>query len=147
MKRFAILCAGLVLVACASKPRVDTHPDPMPVSTQINGLDEAEVKSESPTRIDREGIRGVFLEHQQTLNDCYVEALKKNKKLEGKVVLNFSIMDEGKVSAAKVDEKRSQLNNQKLSECLVNHLKLWTFPPPPPKQTVQVYYPLAFSAK
>jgi len=150
MKRFAMLLMPLVFAACASKTTTPSEhpeikPDPMPVATQINGMPEAEVKA--GTLIDREGIRQVFLNNQKYLQECYVAALKKDKSLSGKMVIDLAITDGGKVTYAKVDDKRSTLKNKKFGGCVVKGVKSWTFPEPPPGQTVQVYYPVAFSGK
>lgn len=97
--------------------------------------------------IDRNGIRQVFLNNQRTLQSCYESALSTDRGLSGKVVLDFDIGEQGRVLRASVSGDKSTLNNDRLSNCIVNRMKTWRFPEPPQNQTVQVYYPLAFSGK
>lgn len=97
--------------------------------------------------IDRNGIRQVFLNNQRTLQACYESALSTDRGLSGKVVLDFDIGEQGRVLRASVSSDKSTLNNDRLSTCIVNRMKTWRFPEPPQNQTVQVFYPLAFSGK
>ncbi len=97
--------------------------------------------------IDRNGIRQVFLNNQRTLQSCYESALSTDRGLSGKVVLDFDIGEQGRVLRASVSGDKSTLNNDRLSNCIVNRMKTWRFPEPPQNQTVQVFYPLAFSGK
>jgi hypothetical protein len=106
----------------------------------------------SSEKIDREGIRKVFMDKQKELQTCYTDRLKTAKAegqpiLEGKLALDFEIGNDGSVIYAKIDEARSTLKDERLSKCLCDYTKKWTFPKPPDKQTVKVSYPLAFSSK
>lgn len=104
-----------------------------------------EQASKDGSKIDREGIRQTFISHQKELQVCYETALKNNKDIEGKIVFDFVIGPEGKVSKAQVDTKRSTLVSEDLGGCIQKHILSWTFPSPPAKQDVQVYYPMSFS--
>ena len=97
------------------------------------------------SKIDREGIRQTFISHQKELQLCYKTALKNNKELKGKLVFDFTIGQAGKVLKANVDPKRSTLVSEELGSCIQKLILSWTFPPPPDKQEVQVYYPMGFS--
>lgn len=97
--------------------------------------------------IDRNGIRQVFINNQRALQSCYEAALSTDRGLSGKVVLDFDIGEQGRVLRASVSGDKSTLNNDRLSTCIVNRMKTWRFPEPPQNQTVQVFYPLAFSGK
>jgi pSer/pThr/pTyr-binding forkhead associated (FHA) protein/outer membrane biosynthesis protein TonB len=97
--------------------------------------------------IDRAGIRQVFINNQRVLQSCYEKALGQDRGLSGKLVLDFDIGEQGRVLRASVSSDKSTLNNSELATCVVNRMKGWRFPEPPQNQTVQVFYPLAFSGK
>jgi len=97
--------------------------------------------------IDRNGIRQVFLNNQRALQSCYEAALASDKSLSGKLVLDFDIGEQGRVLRADYSRDKSTLTNSQLATCVINRMKNWRFPEPPQNQTVQVFYPLAFSGK
>jgi pSer/pThr/pTyr-binding forkhead associated (FHA) protein/outer membrane biosynthesis protein TonB len=96
--------------------------------------------------IDRNGIRQVFINNQRALASCYERALSTDKGLGGKIMLDFDIGEQGRVSRAEVSQDKSTLVNASLANCVISKMKTWRFPEPPNKnETVQVFYPLAFS--
>lgn len=103
----------------------------------------------SVEKIDREGIRKVFLDHQNDLTGCYNSALasaKDKSTVQGKMVLDFTIAEDGSVMYMGMDPTRSTLKSHSVAGCIVKKAYGWIFPKPPAKQTVQVYYPLSFSS-
>lgn len=125
IKSLALLVGILTCSACASSP---------PNSAQNLG-------------IDRDGIRETFIRNQKPLQICYGIALKASSNVSGKMVLDFDIAEKGKPIRCTVSPDKSTLRNELLEKCLCRELLTWTFPIPPPAQTVQVFYPLAFSGK
>lgn len=97
--------------------------------------------------IDRDGIRRVFFNNQKAIQSCYEKALGGDKGLSGKLVLDFDIGEQGRVLRGDYSQAKSTLNNSELATCVINKMKTWKFPEPPSNQTVQVFYPLAFSSK
>lgn len=95
--------------------------------------------------IDRNGIRQVFINNSRALAACYERALGTNKGLGGKLVLDFDIGEQGRVLAAKMSHDKSTVTDEGLANCVISKMKTWRFPEPPKNQTVQVFYPLAFS--
>jgi hypothetical protein len=97
--------------------------------------------------IDRNGIRQVFMNNQRAIQTCYEKALSGDKGLSGKLVLDFDIGEQGRVLRADYSRAKSTLANDELATCIINRMKGWRFPEPPTNQTVNVFYPLAFSSK
>lgn len=97
--------------------------------------------------IDRDGIRRVFFSNAQAIRACYENALRGDKGLSGKLVLDFDIGEQGRVLRGDYSRAKSTLANDELATCIINRMKTWKFPEPPANQTVQVFYPLAFSNK
>lgn len=141
MKLILVLSACLFLIsACTSTPR---EPDS---ESLVENLPGANVE-----KIDRDGIRRAFFQNQKEVQGCYSEELKnpenKEERLSGKLVLDFDITDEGKITRSAYSAKKSTLHNESLAKCISEKMKTWTFPKAPKGQTVQVFYPLAFSKK
>ena len=97
----------------------------------------------SAAEMDREAIRKVIREHMAEVRGCYDEALKKNPKLEGKSIMEWSIGEGGKVLYVKPIENLDGT----FDICLVHKIRTWKFPEPPKGDTAVVHYPFLFSNK
>ncbi len=75
---------------------------------------------------------------------CYEDSLKENPKLQGKVVYEWTINQEGAVQNAKI--KSSELKSDKVETCLIKELGSLKFQPAPTDQTVLVTYPMVFGS-
>ncbi len=92
--------------------------------------------------IDKEAIRRVIRSKLNEVKSCYERALntlEKGRRLEGKVILGWDIIEKGQARNVKV--KSSSLGNPAVEECIRRRLASWTFPEPPPGLTavVQAY--------
>jgi hypothetical protein len=92
--------------------------------------------------IDKEAIRRVIRSKLNEVKSCYERALntlEKGRRLEGKVILGWDIIEKGQARNVKV--KSSSLGNPEVEECIRRRLASWTFPEPPPGLTavVQAY--------
>ena len=61
-----------------------------------------------------------------SLKSCYKAGLKKNSKMEGKVVMAWDLDAQGNVVKAEVDN--SQLGNKEVEACMVKRFSEWDFP-------------------
>ena len=95
--------------------------------------------------IDREAIRRVIRENQRQIQACYEKTLNKNPNLYGKVILEWVIVANGRVSSARVSS--STLKNSEVEQCILSRLRTWKFPEPPPDQEAVVSYPFLFNAQ
>lgn len=89
--------------------------------------------------LDREIIRRVVRQHRREIKFCYEQELQKNKNLEGKVVVKFTISPTGSVAAASVAS--STLNNGAVEQCMTSKIRRWVFPEPKGGGIVIVNYP------
>lgn len=92
--------------------------------------------------LDKAAIQGVIRQHRDQIRACYEDQLKKHPKLEGKVVVRFSISPSGAVSSAKVVE--STASNAALETCIAKRVATWVFPKPGGEGPVVVTYPFTF---
>ncbi len=95
--------------------------------------------------IDREAIRRVIRENQRQIQACYEKSLNKNPNLYGKVILEWVIIGNGRVSNATVAS--STLRNSEVENCVLSRLRTWKFPEPPADQEAVVRYPFLFNAQ
>lgn len=95
--------------------------------------------------IDKEAIRRVIRENQRQIQACYEKTLNKNPNLYGKVILEWVITGNGRVSSARVSS--STLRNSEVENCVLSRLRTWKFPEPPPDQEAVVSYPFLFNAQ
>lgn len=92
--------------------------------------------------LDREVIRRVILSHRAQIRYCYEKRLNTNPGLQGKVVVEFVIGADGKVTSARAAEQT--LADPEVANCLISKLKGWTFPEPKGGGVVVVTYPFLF---
>lgn len=93
--------------------------------------------------IDPEAIRRVIMQKTMVLRACYQRELSHDEGINGKVVVEFEIGEQGRVLTARV--KTNETGNQAVADCVVRNLKGWRFPEPPTNQQVSVSYPFVFS--
>lgn len=82
--------------------------------------------------IDKEAIRRVIKAKLHEVKSCYERVLNtmpKGTKLEGKVVIGWEILAQGKTRNVRV--KSSTLGNAQVENCVKSRLANWTFPEPP----------------
>ena len=80
---------------------------------------------------DKDGIRAVVSYHAKEVQDCYEKVIaEKEKKIEGRVLVDFVVDSEGKVKDAKVAKKGTTLKEDRVHECVVTLIYDWEFPKP-----------------
>ncbi|HEY5944934.1 MAG TPA: sigma-70 family RNA polymerase sigma factor [Kofleriaceae bacterium] len=99
--------------------------------------------------LDKEYIRGAVQEIVPMLTECYTEALERNPKLAGKVVIQFTIEGEpgvgGVVGESAVDTKESDLGDVTAQQCMEQTMYALKIDPPADGGVVTVRYPFAFA--
>jgi TonB family protein len=98
--------------------------------------------------IDREAVRRVIRAGIREIRGCYERELGKlnrTQRLEGKVIIEWTIADHGRALNAKV--KSSTLGNRAVENCVRDRLATWRFPDPPPGTVAEVNYPFYFRAE
>jgi predicted component of type VI protein secretion system len=95
--------------------------------------------------MDKEAIRRVIREHIREIRSCYEKELQRSPDLYGKIVLEWDIEEEGRVS--RVVTKSNALGNDNVANCIMSRLKMWKFPDPPKDQVGRVIFPFVFSSQ
>lgn len=110
------------------------------VTIEPGGADEAWEGT-----IDREAVRRVILSIINQIKSCYERQLRVDSSLEGKVVIRFEIMEQGRVRSAKTQS--TSLNNSTVESCVATRIREARFPEPPEGTVAQVDYPFVFGAQ
>lgn len=79
-------------------------------------------------KIDKKSVAATIRRRQDGFQACYETALKANSKLAGKIVVEFTIGDDGKVTEARV--VKDTMNSGETNNCVVSLLKRLRFPAP-----------------
>jgi outer membrane biosynthesis protein TonB len=79
-------------------------------------------------KIDKKSVAATIRRRQDGFQGCYETALKANSKLAGKLVVEFTIGDDGKVTEARV--VKDGVGSGEVSSCVVSLLKRLKFPAP-----------------
>ena len=94
---------------------------------------------------DKEAVRRVIIRNRSAIKSCYDVELTKNPNIVGKIVLEWEIVNTGKMRNAKV--KSSDVGNGALAECIINRLRVLKFPDPGPNEIAKVAFPFVFEAR
>lgn len=95
--------------------------------------------------IDREAVRRVIRSIHSQIKSCYERGLRTNSALAGKVMIQFRIVEQGRVTVSKASS--STLGNREVEECVAARIKEQRFPDPPPGTEALVEYPFVFDAQ
>ena len=93
--------------------------------------------------LDSNAIAKVVKKRQRMIQDCYNKELKRDPSLKGKVEIEFTIGENGRIEEALV--VGNTMGNKKVGNCIVGRLKRWKFPKPD-GGSVTVVFPFIFSA-
>ena len=77
--------------------------------------------------------------HVNDVKACYEESLKEKNDLKGKLVIEFTVGEDGKVVSTRKVE--STVNHGKVETCILTKAKTWPFPKPKGVGTVVFPYP------
>ncbi|MBS1961878.1 MAG: TonB family protein [Bdellovibrionales bacterium] len=102
------------------------------------GTGEAEVEE----GLTKEEVGRVIHAHMKEVRYCYESSMVRASKVDGRVVLDFTINGRGVVAKAKVSN--SSLPDPALGECIQRRLRTWQFPLPKGGVNVDVAYPFIF---
>jgi hypothetical protein len=103
----------------------------------------AQLKATVQGPLDRDIIRRVVRAHINEVRSCYNAGLSNNRKLAGRVTINFVIAGSGKVASSVVEE--TTLPDPSVGNCIAKAVKRWTFPKPTGGENVIVTYPFQLS--
>jgi TonB family protein len=93
--------------------------------------------------LDKEIIRRIVRRHLNEVKYCYDQALVRQPKLDGRVVVKFTISGTGQVLASFVQS--TTLGSPAVEMCVANAVKRWDFPAPRQGGLAIVSYPFTFS--
>jgi len=68
-------------------------------------------------------IRKIVMDHRKAARQCYDDARKDDKSLQGDVVIHFVLNPEGKVKSAALNQERSTLKAPKVVDCVIGVIK------------------------
>jgi Ca-activated chloride channel family protein len=106
-----------------------------------SGRVSVELTEISETRgLSKEDIQRIIKQQIPSIEVCYQKALEKKTNIQGKVTLQLFIGPKGRVT--KVSLVSSKLNDQNLEQCVLQKIKVVTFPGPKDtdKATVNVSF-------
>jgi TonB family protein len=93
--------------------------------------------------LDSAAITKVVRTRMRMVQDCYEKELKKDSSLSGKIEIEFTIGEDGRVTEVRVASNK--MGSNEVAECIVSRIKSWRFPKPD-GGSVTVNYPFIFTA-
>lgn len=108
-------------------------------------IDVPGTNAEFTGTIDREAVRRVIRSILSQLRACYEKQLRGNPSLNGKLVITFEIVEQGRVTSSK--PKSSTLGDPEVGRCVAARIQAQRFPEPPPGTIAVVDYPFVFDSQ
>jgi len=68
-------------------------------------------------------ISKVIQLHNKAIQDCYKQALRRDVSVKGKIVVQFTINSQGRVTSASIFS--STISNERMERCVVNKVRRW----------------------
>lgn len=142
--------ALLLLAGCATPPP-PRHTEPAE-PTRETAASPREERDETEADLPRreEGRRTskvtnrVIRVHRAKFRACYDQASQNTPDLRGKVELTFTILPDGAVKSARVDEGRSDIRDEGMAACLVKVVQAIRFPAASEEVGSTMHYPFDF---
>lgn len=103
------------------------------------------VKTEAPEvdgSLDARQIASVVRRRIKSLQDCYERELKRDGSLTGKIEVEFTIGESGRIEEARVSN--NEMGSRAVGACLVSRVRRWKFPAPD-GGSVTVNFPFIFT--
>ena len=79
--------------------------------------------------LDKEIIRRIIRRHINEVKYCYQKERQLDPRLQGRVVVQFTIAATGQVIVSKIQQ--STARDRKLERCIATSVRRWLFPKPP----------------
>lgn len=89
--------------------------------------------------------RIVVTEHLDQAKDCYVSRVKEGLDKDGKLVISWTINDQGQ--AVSLKERLNELGDEKLFQCLSEKIENWKFTPSAKSEIQNFLFPFIFKRK
>lgn len=106
------------------------------ISGKITGI-----MPEVEGKMDQAKINAIIKSKQKALQDCYERELRKNPNLSGKIVVRFTITEDGKVTDVRIES--DTMGNPDVADCILARIRRWIFPKPD-EGSVTVSIPFVF---
>lgn len=111
------------------------------VSGKVVGL-KSQLQKKGQGELSKEEIQKVINQHIGEIQYCYEKQLRTQPGLAGRVVLEWGVNAQGRVSVVKVAQ--SSLQSAEATNCMMSKLKTWKFPQPR-GGAVTVVFPFVFN--
>jgi TonB family protein len=108
------------------------------------GVPAAPGLSVQPAGLTDESVRRSIRGHLQGMKTCYEAALTRQPGLSGRVLLRFSVGDDGTVRRSEIAS--STFQNADLDACMGRAVCRWRFNAPAGGEEVTITYPVTFTA-
>ncbi len=102
-----------------------------------------EAKLRLPSSLNQRQITSVVNRNLERIQFCYDTQLRRNPNLSGKVLVNFSISGNGRISTVKI--KTPKFRGTYLEGCVRKTMKIWRFPKFS-GEPIEVDYPFIFTS-
>jgi hypothetical protein len=89
-------------------------------------------------------IRAIILAHRDAARACYEKGLGEHPRMEGNLVIQWTIGPKGNVTQVSLDTSRSQITELTVVECIGDVIKQIQFAPSQGRFETKAFYPFNF---
>lgn len=131
----AVFWVIFLIVGCASKAPI------CPCHSSLGKMPPTTIAVE---KLTKESVEKTLATRMPQIQNCYEKILKTKPDLEGKIVFNFLIAQNG--SVARIGVKDTTMHSNDVEGCIQKEIAQLQFPPPT-SETVEIIYPYLFRVK
>ncbi len=109
---------------------------------KISGRMQESAPEVESSSVDPQAIARYVNMRKSAIVACYERELKRNPQLKGRILVRFTITEQGRASDIDIDE--NTMRNDAVASCIRSVIRTWVFPFKPDSE-VPVAYPFVFS--
>jgi hypothetical protein len=142
--------------AAAGEPEPELMPEPESAEPAGAAEPASDGSSDAPADVDKPAlsdgetrtmsmIQKVVLDNRTAFRTCYDAVQAKVPELKGDLTLYFVLDAGGRVKKAELNEQRSTIKNDELTQCAIGELRKLQFPASSKGLDTKVNYPFNFN--
>lgn len=97
--------------------------------------------------LSREEIIEIIEGNSEDIDSCILSAERNDPGAKGKILINFEVEPDGKISDASHLSEKSTYKNETVAQCLISKIKSWRFPVLHNEDALEIKFPFTLGSE